>query len=526
MKTINRQKFEELPKAKQEKVLEQLRKVEEYKQKNPLWFYNHPDYSTKPVHTKQMEFHRIMLERPEVKKVALFGGNQSGKTTGGVADDWIQAVDLDILPPHLKVLKRYKPPFYCRVFTPDLQDTMEVVQEKFQELCPVQQMVGGSWEKAYSKESRIARLKNGSYFQFMSYEQEVKKMGSATLHRIHFDEEPPLRVFEEALPRLMRYGGDMIFTMTPLEGLSWAYEKMWLASGGTDDLDEYLFINSDEGKASIVVDMDDNPYLNEKNKEDTLNEYDISTRKARKEGRFVHFAGIIYNEYKEHIHVADPYMYGFDNDKPFANQNVNVIIGIDPGIRYTAVIWAAVDEQNKMFIFDEVQLENWTIKEVCEYIHRTNAYHEVEPIFNVIDPQARERSKQTGKTDQSQFTKYGVYTILGQKAWSTGVDQVKQRFRDNMLIIFRNCSGLRKDIPMYRYKEKVGNRLEEDPKPAPIEKDDHRLDAVRYIVMSRPYLPEEAVVDTRSETQKWMEEDQRQAGTSTARSEFGGGIFL
>lgn len=525
MKQVNKKKLEELTPLQREAYLKKLERLEKYKETHPLYFYNHPDYSTRPVHMKQMQFHAIMVERPLINKVALFGGNQSGKTTAGVADDWIQAVDLEILPQHLKMFKRYKPPFKCRVFTPDLQDTMQVVQDKFQELCPVSQMVGGSWESAYSKEERIARLKNGSYFQFMSYEQEVKKVGSATLHRVHFDEEPPLKFFEESLPRLMRYGGDMIFTMTPLEGLSWAYEKMWIASGGDNDLAKWLFINEHERKASIVVDMDDNPYLGDEQKESVLKEYDLSTSKARKEGRFVHFAGLIYNEFKEHVHVCDPYEHELENDKPFANINSNVIVGIDPGIRYTGLVWAGLDEHNRMYAFDEALLEGWTIKEVCEYIKRTNNYHEIEPIFNVIDPQARERSKQTGKTDQSEFTKYGIYTILGQKAWSTGVDQVKQRLRDRMLFIFRNCTGLRKEFTLYRYKEE-SNRTENEAKPAPVEKDDHRLDALRYIVMARPYLPAEIVIDERSDTQRKLDADKDRTANRPSMSEFGGGIYL
>ncbi len=526
MKRIDRQKFEALSETQQRAYLAKLKKLEAYKEVNPLYFQNHPTWSTKPVHEKQMAGHRLLVERPRIRQVAFFGGNQSGKTTWAVENNWIQAVDEEILPPHYKPLKKFKPPFFCRVFTPDLQDTMQVVQDKFKELCPEQQMEGGSWDKAYSTEKRIARLKNGSYFQFMSYEQELKKVGSATLHRIHFDEEPPLKFFEEGLPRLMRHGGDMIFSMTPLEGLSWAYEKLWLASGGNDNLEEWEFVNEDNGKACIVVDMDDNPYLNEQNKKDTLDEYDLSTRKARKEGRFVHFAGLIYSEWREELHVAHPFEFGYDNDKPFKDRNANIILGIDPGMRYTGLVWTAVDETNRLFAFDEALLEGWKIKEVCEYIKRTNHYHGIEPIMNVIDPQARARNPQTGLNDRTVFAENGVYTILGQKEWHTGVDQVKQRLVDNMLIVFSNCNGLRKEFPMYRYKDKIGNKNEEDVKPAPIEKDDHRLDALRYAVMSRPYLPAEVVVDPRTEIQKWMDEDKDKVANSSGVSEFGGGIYL
>lgn len=508
-----------LPPHKQREYQEKLERIQAFKADHPLYFYNHPSLSAKVPHEKQLTFHALVAN-PLIRIAAFFGGNQSGKTTAGIADDLIQAVDREVLPKHLQIYKCWEPPFKCRIFTPDLSDTMLVVQDKIKDLVPKNQIVGETWDSAYDKVNRFLRFKNGSWFQFMSYEQDIQKLGSATLHRIHYDEEPPKKVFEECQPRLMRYGGDQLFTMTPLQGITWAYTDIWQASGGNEDLTKYLFVNEDIKTGCVIVDMDDNPYLTEDAKEDALRSYDANTRKARKEGRFVHFAGLIYNEFKENEHVSQNF-----KEKPFAQKNVNVIVGIDPGLLTCAVEWAAVDEDNNMTVFEELYVSDWTIQEICDQIKKINAYHEVEPVYYVIDPHARDRSKQTGRSDQSEFTKNGIYTILGQNAVQAGINEVKQRLKDGKLVVNSNCRHLIQEFRLYRWKE-PSNRVEKDPEPVPIKKDDHALDALRYMVMSRPYLPIAQQRDERTWDEKWIEEDKKRAANPQPVSEYGSAIYL
>jgi phage terminase large subunit-like protein len=523
---FDKKRLEELSPEKQRLYQEKLERLKEYKRVNPLYYYNHPTLSAKPIHKKQIAFHSL-----RIRSKAFFGGNQSGKTTAGIADDLIQAVNIDILPKHLKPFKVWYAPFKCRIFTPDLSDTMLVVQDKIKDLVPLPELVGESWDSAYDKVNRFLRFKNGSWFQFMSYEQDIQKLGSATLHRIHYDEEPPRKVYEESQPRLMRYQGDQIFTMTPLQGMSWTYNDIWVTSGGNDDKSQFVFVNQKEKVASVIVDMDDNPFLTQEAKDDTLRDYDENTRKARKEGRFVHFAGLIYNEFSEKDHVdtehnEKPLVIYDDKGNEVGTKNANVIVGIDPGLLTCAVEWVYVDEDNNMTVFEELYVSDWTIKEVCEQINKMNAYHRVKPIYYIIDPHARDRSKQTGRSDQSEFTKYGVYTILGQNAVQAGINEVKQRLKDRKLTILSSCPNLIREFKMYRWKEASNRGVEVDPEPAPIKKDDHALDALRYIVMSRPYAPRLEEEDTRNWHEKMLDEDKESYdGLEVANSEFGA-VFL
>lgn len=524
MKRISKEQIEALPPDKQQAVLKKLEMIREHKRISPIFYFNHPTMSARPVHEKQMAWINT-----KIRTKAIFGGNQSGKTTAAIADCIIQAQDEDSLPTHLKPAKKWQPPFKCRIFTPDLSDTMYTVQQKVKDLVTQSQLIGDSWDSAYNKVERILRFKNGSFFQFMSYDQDLQKLGSATLHRIYYDEEPPYKVFEECQPRLMRYGGDQVFAMTPLQGMTWMYKDIWQASGGDDtDFSKWKFVNDKEKKCSVIIDMDDNPYLTDEAKEDTLKGYSQESLRARKEGRFVHFAGLIYTEFREHDHVIPQRV-----EKPFAapslrraDRQANIIVGIDPGLRFTAVLWAAVDEDQNMTVFNELFVSDWTIQEICKQIHMENQYHLVKPMYYIIDPHARDRSKQTGRSDQSEFTKNGIYTILGQNNVQTGIDAVKQRLKDGKLVIQSNCENLIREFKIYRYKEQ-SKRIEQEISAEPIKKDDHCLDSLRYIVMSRPYAPEEFIKDERTWDEKWMDEDKKNAEMpELATSEFGGGIFL
>ena len=533
-KRFNKRRVSQLSPRQQKEHAERLEKIKEYKDVNPLYFHNHPTLTK--VHQIQMEFYEMVKE---LKWTSFFGGNQSGKTTAGLANDLIQACDPEILPPHLLPFKKWYGVFKCRIFTPDT-DTMLGIQQKIRELAPKSQLLGGNFDDAYNKMDRILRFKNGSYFEFKTYGMELEKLGTVTVHRVHFDEEPPKKYFEESLPRLMRYGGDVIFTMTPLQGMSWMYSEIWRKSGGEDtNFNKHIFKNYDEGLGSIIVDMDDNPYLSEDNKRDTLKIYDQATLKARKEGRFVHFAGLIYTEFNPADHV----IYRLE-DKPFASnrfeitntitgvtkrRNVNIFVGIDPGLVTCAVEWCAVDEEGNILVFEELYLNDFVISEVCEQIKKYNAYHEIEPDYYVIDPKAGDRNKQTGKRDQLVFQENGIYAFPGDNTVEAGIQLVKQYLRENRLVISANCKGLIQEFKMYRWKEQ-SNRNEEDPKPVPIKKDDHALDALRYLIMSRPYFPSEIKIDERTELQKKMDNDINIAAEGVGEdnaleSEFGG-VFL
>lgn len=497
-------------------AIELLAALERKRIENPLYFYNHPTLSQKHQHRRQLLFHGLATD---VK--AFFGGNQSGKTTAGLADDLIQAVDEELLPDHLKIYKKYKPPFNCRIFAPSVQVLELVIFEKLKELIPLEALIERSWSKSYDKNLRVLRFSNGSGFQFMTYEQDVAKMGGTTIDRIHYDEEPPLELRIENRMRTVRKGGDEIFTLTPLSGLSWAYDQLWepVATEEQYEKDNNFYVKDDDPDETlgvVIVDMDDNPFLTERDKKRVLKGLSKEQIQARKQGMFVHFSGLIYEDFKPSEHVIDPF------DIP---HEWNVVVSIDPGMRNRcAVIYGAISPNNEIYVFDEIYEQGRTIKEIAELIHRRNMEHQVLPIYYVIDPAARNKLSQTGRSDQMEFSDHGINTIPGQNAVEAGINRVRENLQTQKLFLFSHCTNLRKEFLRYRWRE--APRTGEDGKPLPVKKDDHALDALRYLVMSRPYAPE--VPEERNETalQRAVRLDQERGANNPTTDPHTGGLLF
>ena len=94
---INKEAIEQMSSDQRSEVEQHLAQMEAWHADNPLLRYL--------PYAKQREFHRIFAR---VK--AFYGGNRAGKTTAGIADDLIQAVDLSCLPAQSLTLGTSKSP--------------------------------------------------------------------------------------------------------------------------------------------------------------------------------------------------------------------------------------------------------------------------------------------------------------------------------------------------------------------------------------------------------------------------------
>lgn len=405
--------------------------------------------------------------------------HNSGKTTAGVVDSIIQAVDDEFVPDHLKMFRRWEPPFFCRFVTPDLGHTLHgVLLEKIRALCPAAQLRGGSFDRAWDKVLRILSFRNGSWFQFMSGDQDRDKFGGAALHRVVFDEEPPKAIRDECLWRLVDYEGEEMFLMTPFEGMDWLYEEVY---------EPWERGELEDGKV-VVVDIDENPHMTEKGKQMALAGLTREQRMARKSGIFVNFAGLIYPEFNWERHVIPT-----PAREAAVPSGAEVFCGIDPGWRHmAAVIYCFLDFDDRLVVFDEIALKQSTVRQVCEEIKRRNRYWGVQPRWYVIDPASRNKNGQTGRSDQQEFSDNGIVAIPGQNAVTAGINRVKERLQADppKLQVMTHCTELRGELKRYRWVK--AGRGENEAKEEVVKKDDHLADCVRYVCAQRPLTPDRA----------------------------------
>lgn len=454
---INREKLATLSPEQQREIESDLAALDAIVEDNPLQVF-FPNNRQRPF-----------LES-DTRIKAFLGGNRSGKTTAGIVDDLIQAVDGQCVPDSLIAMKRHAPPFRCRIIAPDFTETMQkVVFDVIRKWAPKHQLFGGSWDNAYYKQQRVLRFQNGSMFSFMTFEQDLDKFGGAALHRVHYDEEPPEAIRKESRARLIDYGGDELFTMTPLHGMTWMYDEVYER-------------REEEGVTVVEVATDDNAHnLNMEAMEEFFSSLTPEEREARRKGRFVHFGGLVLQGFNHDRHVVDP---------PSAEKlkGQTIIVGIDPGIARGGVLWAAFDRDDLMLIFEELYPRHADIPTIAGLIAERNRHWGIEPDYYVIDPSGRNRMH-TGHSVEDEFAQVGIPCTPGQNARDTSIRQLRRRLWAKphpALLVSRDCAAWRFEAGRWRVaedEESGQDRREGDTfkTVGP----DHLMDTTRYLAMER-----------------------------------------
>jgi len=422
-------------------------------------------------HDKQVIFH-ISPARGKL----FIGGNRSGKTVGGAAEAVFRATGRH---PYRAV---EPPPTYGRVVAVDFVEGVEkIVKPEIARWLPPSDLLGGSWESAYDSRLRELTLNNGSKIEFMSYDQDLEKFAGTSRHWCWFDEEPPQDIWVECLMRLIDTGGDWWITMTPVEGMTWTYDDIYERSNPSHE-------KYDPNLLVVEVESAMNPHLNEGELEILLAGLDDDEKKARLRGQYVQRGGLIYPNFNENIHLIDPI-----NPKRLAQDQWLHFAMMDHGIRAPTVwLWAAIDREGRMIVYDEYHKAGEIIKVHAANVHAYNARHGVVPSYNVGDPSIRNKDPITGTSIQIEYVDHGIPIVLGNNDFPAGSNAVRSKFGGNgikqSLWITRNCPNLAWELKRYRFALWANKKMdrEKNPKEEPNKKDDHCCDALRYGVASRP----------------------------------------
>lgn len=395
------------------------------------------------------------------------GGNRAGKTFGGILKDLIELLPRELLPEHLHPFKHLDGPVRGRIVSPGRSTTQEVVIfDALRQLSPKAGLRGGSFDEAYDKQHNMLHFEGGSWLQFLTAEMDVDKHAGAALEFVHFDEEPTgdkgLRVYRENVMRILSTDGHFWMTMTPTEGFSWSMGELY----DNSHLDHVTVIRSS---------MHDNPTVPENAKREALQGYSEEEREARVEGRYVHFGGLVYPEFGDRHLVDEPEIKHV--------KQLDIIVGVDPGLTGTGVVWVGFDKDDHALVFDELFLKDATPDVVAPCIREVNARWGLEPDHYVIDPSARNRDLINAEQLEAAYARAGIYTMPGQNAREPGITQVKRRLQADplALLVSSGCQRLRWEFARYRREEKSDGSFDV------LKKDDHALDALRYCLMERTY---------------------------------------
>jgi phage terminase large subunit-like protein len=430
---------------------------------------------------KQREFMASM-----VRITAAFAGNRFGKTCANVTWAIIQHTPDDMLPERLKPFKRPRParlkgqPVAGRYLCPSQRSIETIVLPEMRKWMPKSLLRGGNWSKGYSAQHNIIYFEDGGRLEMFTYEQDPAVMVGASLDYVIYDEPPPEGHYHENLIRTTDRAGCHRFGMTPVN----------MKGGGIGWIHDDIFEKADEDDNIKVVrgTIHDNPLLSKDEIDFVLAQFPEDERQARETGDFIHFGGMVYPAGFERI-LAPPVIPSPDGLRPERLRDRDIYVGIDPGLKNAAFVWVAFDHDNRALVFAEALLQEKTPIDYAKMVRFINSQYAIrEPIY-VIDPSARNRSLTNAESIQGELQRMGIPCMFGQNDVQAGVQSVRRRIQEGGMFVAENLKGLRGEAKKYRMEDR------EDGEFKIVKENDHRLDALRYVMMARPwYAMREAVV--------------------------------
>jgi phage terminase large subunit-like protein len=429
-----------------------------------------PDINSYNPHAKQEKFHKSQ------KNTRLYiGGNRSGKTTGGIVEDirWLTRKH-----PYYNLPDR---PIAGRIVSVDFSyGIAQIIIPQLKQWIPPSQLKGGSWFSAYEAGLKVLHFENGSSVELMSYEQDVEKFAGTSRDFIHYDEEPPKAIYDECQARLIDRKGRSWITMTPVEGMTWIFDTLYQPGiAGSSKIDV------------IEVDMAENPYLDPEAIEEFLSGLDEDDRKARGQGKFVQMGGLVYKSFKTQTHVIEPI-----DPSELRSLNYRWYMSLDHGFNNpTAVLWHAVDKDNRVITFAEHYDREKTIDYHADVIKQREKDWGRKADVRVCDPALEQRQAVTGTSIQTEYAIRGIGMALGNNDVLTGVAKVNQYLdmsadkKPNWLIT-ANCANLITELQRLRWKTWSSKKQasQNNVHDQIHKKDDHACDSARYMFSFLPEL--------------------------------------
>jgi phage terminase large subunit-like protein len=418
-------------------------------------------YNKDKVHLKQEAFHRSQ------KRIRfVFGGNRSGKTECG-------AVECVYMLRGIHPFRQNRKSCDGWVVSVSYEVQRDVAQKKILRYLKrewIEDIVMAEGKKGAPDYGVIDKIivKNVSgglsSLSFKSCEQGREKFQGASLDFVWFDEEPPRDIYDECRMRVFDKAGDIFCTMTPLKGLTFIHDEIYL--------DKY---NNDE-VWYIEMQWDDNPYLDPAEIKAMSESFSDDVLESRKYGKFAAASGLVYPEFDESVHVIEP----FDIPKEWQDN-----ISIDPGLNNPlSCHFYAVDFDGNIYAaaehYERGRDIDYHAKKIFEIADGLGWRRDAKGRLNaLIDSAASQRTLAASKSVAELFFDRGILVNMKvDKELFAGVARVKSllKKRPPAIFIFKNCVNLIRELKSYRWGD--GD--------SPVKKDDHALDELRYYVMSRP----------------------------------------
>lgn len=393
------------------------------------------------------------------------GGMGSGKTRAGCAEAIKQALEQ---PGTLGLIGR-------QTYGSLTDTTMRV----FFEILPPQLIA------KWNKNENHLYLRNGSEIIFRALEpgEGWQKLQSLEVAWFYIDEasETPEEVYLILKGRLRQGKAKRLLA--------------WLTSNpnGRDWLWKHFVARQREDHSYFHATTLDNPTLPKDYVGDLLATYPEAWVQRFIFGEFNTFEGQVFPEFEESVHLIDDIdPRTFDPDHSLSWE---IVRAIDHGrTNPTACLWGAFDGDGTGYIYREYYKSNDIVSSHAQAI---NALSEGERVsYTIIDPSAKARGPTNNRSVIDEYADFKIYAQPGNNDVMAGINRVSEYLKFERgqkgevvkpprLYICRRCFNLVRELGQYRWQQlRPGQELNEPEKP--VKHDDHTVDALRYMLMTRP----------------------------------------
>ena len=369
------------------------------------------------------------------------------------------------------------------------------VWEKLDKYLHPSEIQAISWNNKTRQIPAVIRLKNGSKIICKSYDQGREKFQGASVFVVWLDEEPPEDIYNECIARTIDCRGRIILTMTPLKGLSWTYDRIFMY----EPPDDWPIDTPHEVKY-WTVSLLENKYIGDEGKQIAMRLYSVDELEQRINGLFRQMEGAVWKEFDISANLIPRF--------PIP-RHWRRIRAIDFGYNHPFVcLWMAMDNEENVYVYTEYVQSSTLLQDHADNMRTLDSYG-LSPEDEQGDRGIENSVSDHAAQDRAELVRYKILTVPANKEVILGVQIVNRMFKKRVdhpekkprLLIFNDLKQTIKQLREYHYPKKKITEL-------PNKVNDDTQDAMRYgvmyfvSIMSRPPVvlysppPEETVAPT------------------------------
>lgn len=410
--------------------------------------------------------------RPQI--LALIGANQSGKTYCGGRMCFI---------PHLRDEAKPGSVYWC--VAPNFEKSVSKQQDEFWKGCPRQLLGDASYDPKNGfgqvrptlvldpKDRRIVvRFKTVA-----QWDDDPRSYESEEVSGVWIDESCPEELHDALLPRIVARGGFMVYTTIP--NVIWMHERFEESPPGSGV--EFIKLGILDNQQNLDAKVIDTMFA-------TMSEEE---QQMRLFGNFQHLSGLVYKEFNKKVHVCKPFKVPRYWPKWRAMDWGNA----SP----TACLWVTIAPNGTMYVYREYYERGTTARQDAERILAMSK-GETYMTKTIVDPAAFMRNQANMESIADHLATHGLpcqpgVTIRSTQAFEASVQRVREWLypglnEQPMFKVFDTCPNLISEFRRWKYKTNKLGRVDDSDKFE--KKNDHALDALRYLICMQPRYTEDA----------------------------------